>query len=100
MIGNSQVSITMPYSEYENMKEEIKQLKKERLSNYVDYDWSHVVKGKEKPSDVVIIFDQEKAIKDIAAANPEIKTVNVKYEGGLTFHTFKVNGGEDNATNN
>lgn len=94
------VTVTLPYNEYENMKEEIKQLKKERLSSYIDYDWSHVVKGKEKPSDVVIVFDQEKAIKDIAAANPEIKTINVKYESKLAVHTFRVNGGEDNATNN
>lgn len=79
----------MPLREFEDMQEQIKQLKKERLSNYVNYDLALDSNGK-KP--VSIVFDQEKAIKDIAAANPAIKTINVKYDSKLAVHTFKVNG--------
>lgn len=96
----SNITVTMPYSEYENMKEEIKQLKKERLSSYINYEFPKTPSQEQKPSDVVIIFDQEKAIKDIAAANPEIKTINVHTRTGLLVNPIKVNGGDTDATNN
>jgi len=84
------MQVTMPLYEFEEMQAEIEKLKKERLSNYVNYDLALDSNGK-KP--VSIIFDQEKAIKDIAAANPAIKTINVKTRDGLLLNPIKVNDG-------
>lgn len=86
MIRKNTMSVTMPLNEFEDMQEQIKELKKQRLSNYTNYIFPD-----EEGKEVVMVFDQEKAIKDIAAANTSIKTINVHTRKGLLLNPITVN---------
>lgn len=89
MIRKHTMQVTMPLNEFEDMQEQIKELKKQRVSNYINYE---IPKDEREGDEIIIILDQEKIIKDIAAANRSIKTINVKTAEGLLLKPIKVNG--------
>lgn len=90
------MQVSMPLSEFESMEAEIKKLRQERLANYFKYEYPTGLENNEP----VMVFDQERAIKDIATANRRITTINVKTREGLLIKPIKVNGGDEDAKDN